>query len=186
MRYYWHATVRYENETSEEITIQRGVRQGCILSPCLFHIYTEYLIREALEDGEGITINGQNITNIRYAERVLRSNISMKTRIRILMCYVFSVVSYGCETWTYSKAIDHIINAFEMWCYRRMLRISWTSHTTNIDVLQKIGVKEITMLNNVKNRTLSYAGHMMRNTSGHYDTVGQEQACHGGTFDSFC
>ena len=77
---------------------------------------------------------------------ILKSNISMKTRIRILMCYVFSVLSYGCETWTYSKAIDHKINAFEMWCYRRMLRISWTSHTTNIDVLQKIGVKETTML----------------------------------------
>ena len=61
------ATVRYENETSEEITIKRGVRQG-LLSPCLFNIYTEYLIREALEDGEGININGQNITNIRYAD----------------------------------------------------------------------------------------------------------------------
>ena len=56
------ATVRYENETSEEITIKRGVRQGCILSPRLFNIYTECLIREALEDGEGIHINGQNIT----------------------------------------------------------------------------------------------------------------------------
>ena len=56
---------------------------------------------------------------------VLRSNISI-----ILICYVFSVVSSGCETWTYSKGIDHKISAFEMWCYRRMLRISWTSHTT--------------------------------------------------------
>ncbi len=93
---------------------------------------------------------------------ILRSNISIKTRIRILMCYVFSVVSYGCETWTYSKAIDHKINAFEMWCYRRMLRISWTSHTTNIDVLQKIGVKETTMLNNLKNRKWSYAGQRGR------------------------
>ena len=103
---------------------------------------------------------------------ILRSNISMKTRIRILMCYVFSVVSYyGCETWTFSKAIDHKINAFEMWCYRRMLRISWTSHTTNIDVLQKIGVKETTMLNNLANRKLYYAGHILRNTSGHYDTL---------------
>ena len=45
---------------------------------------------------------------------ILKSNISMKSRIRILMCYVFSVVSYGCETWTYSKAIDHKINAFEI------------------------------------------------------------------------
>ena len=63
----------------------------------------------------------------------------------------------GCETWTYSIAIDHKINAFEMFCYRRMLRISWTSHTTDIDVLQKIGVKETTMLNTLKNRKLSYA-----------------------------
>ena len=52
-----------------------------------------------------------------------------------------------------------------------MLRISWTSHTTNIDVLQKIGIKETTMLNTLKNRKLSYAGHIMRNTSGHYDTL---------------
>ena len=68
---------------------------------------------------------------------------------------------------TYSKAIDHKINVFEMWCYRKMLRISWTSRTTNRDVLQKIGVKETTM----KNRKLSYAGHIMRTTSGHYDTL---------------
>ena len=60
------ATLRYENETSQEITIKRGIRQGCILSPCLFNIYTEYLILEALEDEKGININGQNITNIRY------------------------------------------------------------------------------------------------------------------------
>ena len=57
----------------------------------------------------------------------------MKTRIRILMCYVFSVVSYGRETWTYSKAIDYKSNAFEMRCYRRMLRIGRASHTTNIE-----------------------------------------------------
>ena len=57
----------------------------------------------------------------------------MKTRIRILMCYVFSVVSYGRETWTYSKAIGYKSNAFEMRCYRRMLRIGLASHTTNIE-----------------------------------------------------
>ena len=60
-----------------------------------------------------------------------------------MMCYVFS------------NAIYHEINAFEMWYYRRILRISWTSHTTNIDVLQTIGVKETTMLNNLKNRKMS-------------------------------
>ena len=61
---------------------------------------------------------------------------------------------------------------FEMWCYRRMLRITWTSHTTNIDALQQIGVNETTMLiNSLKNRQLSYAGHIMRNTSGHFETL---------------
>ena len=43
---------------------------------------------------------------------------------------------------TYSKAIEHKTNAFELWCYRRMLRTSWTSHTTKRDVLQKIGGNE--------------------------------------------
>ena len=65
------ATVRYENEPSEEITIKRGVQQVCILSPCLFKIYTEYLITEALEDRKGIHINGQHITNIRYADETI-------------------------------------------------------------------------------------------------------------------
>ena len=59
----------------------------------------------------------------------------------------------------YSKAIDHKTNAFEMWRYRRMLRISWTSLTTNIDVLLTVGVKETTMINNLKNRNMSCAGH---------------------------
>ena len=61
-------SVHYENETSQELTIKRGVRQGFALSPCLFNIYTEYLIREVLENGGGININGQNITNIRYVD----------------------------------------------------------------------------------------------------------------------
>ena len=69
----------------------------------------------------------------------------MKTRIRILMfmCYHMDVKYYFLILF-YSKTKDHKINAFEMWYYRRMLRISWTSHTTNIDVLQQIGEKGTT------------------------------------------
>ena len=117
--------------------------------------YYKYLGTTIEHIGQCKTEVAQRINQAKIAfekkATILKSNISMKTRIRIMMCYVFSVLSYGCETWTYSKAIDHKINAFEMWCYRRMLRISWTSHTTNIDVLQKIGVKETTMLNTLKN-----------------------------------
>ena len=206
-----------------------------ILSPCLFNIYTEYLIREALEDENGININGQNITNIRYVDgtiilaeseqqlqrmidkldatceqygmamnakktkttivektpekqcevnvkrqrlsdgltqikqykylgttventgqcktevaniinqakiafwkkaAILRSNISIKTRIRILMCYVFSVpyhmdVKLGLIQ-KQSTTKSMLLKCDQ--CYRRVLRISWTSHTTNVDV----------------------------------------------------
>ena len=102
----------------------------------------------------GTTVENTGQCKTEVANRINQAKIAfwkkptiLRSNIRILMCYVFSVASYGCETWTYSKAIDHKINAFEMWCYRRMLIISWTSHTTNIDVglLQKIGVKETSM-----------------------------------------
>ena len=72
---------------------------------------------------------------------------------------------------TNSNIFDYKINAFEMWCYKRMLRISCTSHSTNVDVLQTIGVKETTMINNLKSRNMSRAGHIIRNTSGHHDTL---------------
>ena len=55
-----------------------------------------------------------------------------------------------------------------------MLRISCTSHSTNVDVLQTIGVKETTMINNLKSRNMSRAGHIIRNTSGHHDTYSAE------------
>ena len=66
---YWQqkAAIRIEDELSPYIAIQRGVRQGCVLSPYLFNIYTEFIFRE-VEELEGIKINGKNINNIRYAD----------------------------------------------------------------------------------------------------------------------
>ena len=66
---YWHqkAAIRVQDQLSPLIPIQRGVRQGCVLSPYLFNIYTEFIFRES-NDLEGITIHGQNINNLRYAD----------------------------------------------------------------------------------------------------------------------
>ena len=88
-------------------------------------------------------------------------DISTTTKIRLLKALVWSVAIYGCEGWTlYSKERKHI-EAFEMWCYRRLLRISWTQHKKNEWVLQKLEV-EGELLGRVKSLTLGYYGHMTR------------------------
>jgi len=68
---YWYKTaqMRLNNELSDDIEIRRGVRQGCVLSPLLFNLYSEGVFREALEDVEiGIKVNGVWVNNIRYAD----------------------------------------------------------------------------------------------------------------------
>src|SRR5206468_7124232 len=67
---YWgqQASVRWENELSRTFDIKRGVRQGCTLSPLLFNLYSEVMITEALEDAKGVRFNGNEITNLRYAD----------------------------------------------------------------------------------------------------------------------
>ncbi len=230
---YWNqsASVRVENELSDEVQIQRGVRQGCVLSPLLFNLYSEMILSEALDGlNLGIVINGEDINNLRYAddtvlptgsaenqqtlldhvnavsnrygltintrktkfmvvsrknvdarlfiageevERVhsykylgtllndswdcsqevrarieqargtffkmrdllCNRNLSLKTRIRIVRCYVFPVLLYGHEGWTLTRTLEKKLEAFEMWVYRRMLKISWTDRVRNTDVL---------------------------------------------------
>ncbi|GFR67453.1 endonuclease-reverse transcriptase [Elysia marginata] len=64
-------------------------------------------------------------------KELLRRNINIDTKKRILRCYFFSVFKYGYETLTFTKAVKDKIKSFEMWCYRIVLRISWTEHNTN-------------------------------------------------------
>ena len=67
---------------------------------------------------------------------------------------------------TYSKAIEHKTNAFELWCYRRMLRTSWTYHTTKRDVLQKIGGNETWKTQTRKREINTNMGHDLRDWTG--------------------
>ncbi|GFR57421.1 retrovirus-related Pol polyprotein LINE-1 [Elysia marginata] len=67
---YWNQTaqVKTNSGTAEDINILRGVTQGCVLSPALFNLCTEFLLQEALAGKKGVSLNGENITNVRYAD----------------------------------------------------------------------------------------------------------------------
>ena len=238
------ACVRTESGMTSEFKIKKGVRQGSVLSPNLFNLYTEKIFRE-VEDMKGINIGGVNINNLRYADdtvllaegpmflqalltavnekgkpygmkmniiktksmvisrknpvpnisisvgkpiqqvdrvvylgymatgdgkcdikikgrmgiartafesvaKILTSrNISIELRSRIAKCYIWSTLLYGAETWTLTKVTSDKLQAFEMWLYRRMLRISWREHKTNGEVLHKMKTKR-SLLNTIK------------------------------------
>lgn len=261
---YWNQTaeVRVDQRTTEQIKILRGVRQGCVLSPLLFNIYSERIFEEAIDQGLGIKINGVAISNLRFADDTVilaenmhqlqeimncivhhsalhglqinttktkllifsktavrdemlyvggrpidqvssykylgalvnenndpksevlsrieqarcaffamkklftNKHLSLQLRIRLLRCYIFPVVTYGSECWTLSPSLDKRVQAFEMYLYRRILKISWIEKIPNDVVLERMS-KERELLNSIKERKLQYIGHIMRGDRYH-------------------
>lgn len=262
---YWgqKGKVRTSLGLSEDFTISKGTRQGCIISPLLFNIYVEQIIKESIADNEhGITINNRVINNLRYADDLvllssdrnglktllkklhdastkynmkinvkkskymrmskkehrrltnidvngqvfeevakykylgseitndgrcqveinkrigiaknafwkhrdlMTRNISKTTKLRLLKTYVFSILTYGCEAWTIHPEFGKKITSFELWCYRRMLKVSWVDKITNVEILRRMGKSTPELLKDIRERKLKFAGHIMRGSSG--------------------
>ena len=91
--------------------------------------------------------------------------INLNTRLRAIKCYIWPTPFYGAETWTTTTSLLSRLDAFEMWVYRRVLKISWTEKITNEEVLRRMGTgREI--VRQFKTRKLQYLGHLIRhNTS---------------------
>ena len=78
------------------------------------------------------------LTNL---DNILKSrDVTLPTKVHLVKTMVFPVVMYGCESWTVKKAECRIIDAFELWCWRRLLRVPWTSRRSNQSILSEISL----------------------------------------------
>ena len=95
-------------------------------------------------------------------DSILKSrDITLPTKVRLVKAMVFPVVMYGCDSWTVKKAECRRIDAFELWCWRRLLRVPWTARRSNQSILKEIspGISLEGMMLKLK---LQYFGHLMR------------------------
>ena len=97
-----------------------------------------------------------------HLDSILKSrDITLSTKVCLVKAMVFPVVMYGCESWTVKKAERRRIDAFELWCWRRLLRVPWTTRRSNQPILKEIspGISLEGMMLKLK---LQYFGHLMR------------------------
>ena len=122
--------------------------------------------------GSKITADGDSSHEIKrrlLLERKVMTNldsivkcrdITLPTKVRLVKAMVFPVVMYGCESWTVKKVEHRRIDAFELWCWRRLLRVSWTEERTNQSILKEISpgcsLEGLTL-----KLKLQYSGHLM-------------------------
>ena len=97
-------------------------------------------------------------------DSILKSrDITLPTKVRLAKVMVFPVVMYGCESWTIKKAENQRIDAFELWCWRRLLRVPWIARRSNQSILKEIS-PEYSLEGLMLKLKLQYAGHLMQRT----------------------
>ena len=104
-------------------------------------------------------------------DSILKSRIiTLPTKVRLVKAMVFTVVMYGCESWTVKKAERQRIDAFELWCWRRFLRVPWTARRPNQSILKEIS-PECSMERLMLKLKLQYFGHLMQRTNSFEKTL---------------
>ena len=97
-------------------------------------------------------------------DSILKSRaITLSTKVHLVKAMVFPVVMYGCESWTIKKAESQRIDAFELWCWRRLLRVPWTARRSNQSILKEIS-PEYSLEGLMLKPKLQYSIHLMRRT----------------------
>ena len=88
-------------------------------------------------------------------------DITLLTKVRLVEAMIFPVVTYGCESWTVKKTEHRRIDAFELWCWRRLLRVPWTARRSNQSILKEFS-PECSLEGQMLKLKLQYFGHLMQ------------------------
>ena len=104
-------------------------------------------------------------------DSILKSrDITLSTKVHLVNAMVFPVVMYGCESWTIKKAECWIIDAFELWCWRRLLRVPWTARRSNKSILKEISPR-CSLEGQMMKLKLQYFGHLMHRADSFEKTL---------------
>ena len=124
-----------------------------------------FLVSKITADGDSsheikrhLLLGRKTVTNL---ESILKSrDITLPTKVHLVKAMVFPVVMYGCESWTIKKAEHQRIDAFELWCWRRLLRVLWTARRSNQSILKEIS-PECSLEGLMLKLKVQYFGHLM-------------------------
>ena len=116
------------------------------------------MVTAAMKLKESYSLEEKLLTNL---DSIFKSrDITLPTKVCLVKAMVFPVVMYGCESWTVKKTEHRRIDAFELWCWRRLLRVPWTARRSNQSILKEInpGISLEGLMLKLK---LQYLGHLM-------------------------
>ena len=167
-------------EESEKVGLKLNIQKAKIMASgritsCQIDGETVETVADFIFLGSKITVDGDCSHEIKRRlllgrkvmtnlDSMLKSrDITLLTKVRLVKAMVFPVVMYGCESWTIKKAECRRIDAFELWCWRRLLRFPWTARRSNQSILKEIspGCSLEGLMLKLK---LQYFGHLMQRT----------------------
>ena len=174
-------------EESEKVGLKLNIQKTKIMEPSPITSWqkdgaTMETVRDFIFLGSKITEDGDCSHEIKRRlllgrkdtnnlDSILQSrDITLPTKVHLVKAMVFPVVMYGCESWTIKKAKHQRIDAFELWCWRRLLRVPWTTRTSNQSILKEIS-PEYSLEGLMLKLKLQYFGHLMRRTDSFEKTL---------------
>ena len=119
------------------------------------------MVTAAMKLKDACSTGRKAMTNL---DSILKSrDITLLTKVHLVKAMVFPVVMYRCESWTIKKAEHRTVDAFELWCWRRLLRVPWTARRSNQSILKEIN-PEYSLEGRMLKLKLQIFGHLMRRT----------------------